>query len=152
MTNALLAVSLISSALRCTALRPHCVSWHRDHPLGPLDLATISTAATPAYFHGVYGRATADRPQQRQRPDAENFGGEVSFRSLPLWFIYSITSSARARIPGGNVSPSALAVLRLTASSNLTGCSTGRSAGLVPCKIRCTYAAARPDRAGSLAP
>src|SRR5262245_2232067 len=30
------------------------------------------------------------------------------------------------------------AVLRLTASSNLTGCSTGSSAGLVPCKILCT--------------
>src|SRR5262249_41015757 len=51
---------------------------------------------------------------------------------------HSITSSARARIPGGNVSPIALAVLRLTATSNLTGCSTGRSAGLVPCKILCT--------------
>ena len=38
----------------------------------------------------------------------------------------------------GIVSPSALAVLRLTTRSNLTGCSTGRSAGLVPCKILCT--------------
>src|SRR5215813_9423009 len=39
MTNPLLAVSLISSALRCTALRPHCVSSHRDHASGPPDLA-----------------------------------------------------------------------------------------------------------------
>src|SRR5215813_14565704 len=45
MTNPLLAVSLISSALRCTALRPHCVSSHRDHASGPPDLATISNAA-----------------------------------------------------------------------------------------------------------
>src|SRR6516165_7456014 len=37
---------------------------------------------------------------------------------------------------GVSSSPSALAVLRLTASSNLTGCSTSRSAGLVPCRPR----------------
>ena len=48
---------------------------------------------------------------------------------------YSITSSARASSSGGTSSPSVLAVLRLTASSNLTGCSTGRSAGLAPFKI-----------------
>jgi len=48
MTNPCFAVSLISSALRCTALRPHCVSSHRDHASGPPDLATISNAATAA--------------------------------------------------------------------------------------------------------
>src|SRR5262245_64202993 len=29
--------------------------------------------------------ATPPATRQRPRPDAENFGGEVSFRSLPLW-------------------------------------------------------------------
>src|SRR5215469_11561557 len=43
---------------------------------------------------------------------------------------YSMTSSARARIVGGIVRSSACAVLRLTISSNLVGCWTGRSAGL----------------------
>jgi hypothetical protein len=43
-----------------------------------------------------------------------------------------MTSSARARIEGGTVRPSALAVLRLTTSSNLVGCYTGRSAGFSP--------------------
>ena len=38
-----------------------------------------------------------------------------------------MTSSARARIAGGTVRPSAFAVLRLTTSSNLVGCSTGMS-------------------------
>src|SRR5215813_9311942 len=38
---------------------------------------------------------------------------------------HSITSSASASRVGGTVRPSALAVLRLMASSNLTGCSTG---------------------------
>src|SRR6516164_2868520 len=48
---------------------------------------------------------------------------------------HSMTSSARARIDWGIVRPSALAVLRLTTSSNLVACSTGRSAGLAPLRI-----------------
>src|ERR1019366_5808121 len=43
---------------------------------------------------------------------------------------HSITSSARASSVGGMVMPSVLVVLRLITSSNLVGCSTGRSAGL----------------------
>jgi hypothetical protein len=43
-----------------------------------------------------------------------------------LW----ITLSAKTRRDGGIVIPRALAVLRLRTSSNLMGCSTGRSAGL----------------------
>ena len=54
----------------------------------------------------------------------------------PLTFLggtfYSISSSARARRDCGTVSPSAFAVLRFMISSNLSGCSTGRSAGLAP--------------------
>ena len=50
---------------------------------------------------------------------------------------YRITSSACERIGAGSVRPSACAVLRLRTSSNLVGCSTGRSAGLVPCRMRC---------------
>jgi hypothetical protein len=42
---------------------------------------------------------------------------------------YSMTSSARARIVSGIVSPSTLAVVRLITSSNLVGCSTGRFTG-----------------------
>src|SRR5262249_48698468 len=45
------------------------------------------------------------------------------------------TTSARARIEGGTVMSSALAVLRLTTSSNLVGCCTGKSAGLAPLRI-----------------
>ena len=39
---------------------------------------------------------------------------------------YSITSSARVSSVGGTMMPSAFAVFRLIASSNLIGCSTGR--------------------------
>ena len=48
---------------------------------------------------------------------------------------HSITSSARARIDGGTVRPSCLAVLRFTTSSNAVGCCTGRSAGFAPLRI-----------------
>jgi ABC transporter substrate binding protein len=49
---------------------------------------------------------------------------------------HSITSSARAMNVGVSSSPSALAVLRLTASSYLVGACTGRSPGFSPFKIR----------------
>ena len=56
---------------------------------------------------------------------------------------HSITSSARASSVGGISSPSASAVVRLMTRSNLVGCSTGRSVGLVPRRILSTYSAAR---------
>jgi hypothetical protein len=49
--------------------------------------------------------------------------------------LYSITSSARESRVGEMLRPSALAVLRLMASSILVGCSTGRSPGFAPAKI-----------------
>src|SRR4029453_1185554 len=52
---------------------------------------------------------------------------------------YSITWSARWRSDGGIVRPRALAVLRLMISSNLVGCSTGRSPDLAPLRIFATY-------------
>jgi hypothetical protein len=48
---------------------------------------------------------------------------------------HSITSSARASSVGGTSRSSAFAVVRLMTRSNLVGCSTGMSAGLVPRKI-----------------
>ena len=51
---------------------------------------------------------------------------------------YSIISSARTSNEGGTVRPSAFAVFMLITSSNLVGCSTGSSAGLVPLRILST--------------
>ena len=51
---------------------------------------------------------------------------------------HSITSSARCNSDGGIVSPSAFEVFTLMTSSNLVGCSTGRSAGLAPLRILST--------------
>jgi len=62
--------------------------------------------------------------------------------------IYSMISSARTRSEGGMVKPSALAVVRLIAKSNLVGCSTGKSPGLAPRKILSTKSAARRNRSG----
>lgn len=49
-----------------------------------------------------------------------------------------MTSSAERRREGGSVRPSACAVLRLRISSNCVGCSTGKSLGLAPLRIRST--------------
>src|SRR5262249_5637204 len=48
----------------------------------------------------------------------------------------SMTSVACSSTCSGMVSPSAWAVLRLMMKSNSRGCSTGRSAGLVPLRTR----------------
>ena len=51
---------------------------------------------------------------------------------------HSITSSARASSDGGTVSPSVLAVLRLTTNSIFVGCKTGISTGFSPLRILAT--------------
>src|SRR5262249_3499360 len=69
---------------------------------------------------------------RRERPGHRRAAEKTNELAPP----HSITSSARASSEGGTVRPSALAVLRLTASSNVVGCSTGRSAGLAPLRMR----------------
>jgi hypothetical protein len=49
---------------------------------------------------------------------------------------HSITSSAVASSASGTVRPSILAVETLTTSSNLVGCTTGKSAGFAPLRMR----------------
>jgi hypothetical protein len=51
---------------------------------------------------------------------------------------YPVTKSTRFRQGGRTVTPSALAVFMLIASSNLVGYSTGRSDGLAPLRILST--------------
>jgi hypothetical protein len=65
-------------------------------------------------------------------------------------YIHSITSSARASSVGGASTPGALAVVRLMTRSNLVGCSTGMSPGLVPRRIRSTMSAARRKQIGEI--
>src|SRR5262249_49151060 len=77
-------------------------------------------------------RADGERPCDRA---AENRDELTSLHRCN----HSITSSARASSVGGSSMPSAFAVVRLTTSSNLVGCSTGRSAGFAPRRILSTY-------------
>ncbi len=56
---------------------------------------------------------------------------------------YSINSSARARNVVGKLRPSTSAVVKLTARSNLVGCSTGMSAGFAPRRTLSTKSAVR---------
>src|SRR2546421_632157 len=78
--------------------------------------------------HGRLLRARRDRPRGRRA--AKQLDERAPF--------HSITSSARASSVGGMSRPSAFAVLRLMMNSNLIGCCTGKSAGLVPLRIRST--------------
>ena len=81
--------------------------------------------------------------------------GQEHGRTIPLAEValpHSITSSTRTRNDSGIVSPSALAVVRLTTRSNFVGCSTGISPGFVPRRILSTKSAARWNRAGKLGP
>jgi hypothetical protein len=50
--------------------------------------------------------------------------------------VHSITASAVASSLSGTVSPSILAVAALMASSNFDACTTGRSAGFAPLRMR----------------
>src|SRR6266545_1140236 len=70
-------------------------------------------------------RARGERPRGRTAEQRDEFAA-----------IHSITSSARASSVGGTSRPSALAVLRLTTSSNLTGAWTGNSLGFEPWRMR----------------
>src|SRR5262249_3311756 len=49
---------------------------------------------------------------------------------------HSITSSPKERRPAGILRPSVLAVFRFITNSNLLGCSTGKSAGFAPLRMR----------------
>jgi hypothetical protein len=102
--------------LHCFRSNAQCLRWvisgHRDLAAGcPLCLQEPTQAATSACPLGAIN------------------GSHL---------VYSITSSARPSNEGGTVSPMALAVLRLMTSSNLIGCSIGKSAGFSPFKTFCT--------------
>src|SRR5262249_57512558 len=69
--------------------------------------------------HGRLLRARRERPRRHRAAEKRD----------ELAAVHSMTPSARASSLSGKVRPSAFAVLRLTISSSLAGCSTGKSAG-----------------------
>jgi len=106
------------------------------HPLGLVEGATENAAVVQALIDNLIERGLNLSPTPID-----------AVRN-----VYSITSSARPSSGSGTVRPSAFAVLRLTVSSNLVGCWTGRSIGLAPLRIRSTYVAARHQRSTASTP
>src|SRR5215471_1857062 len=69
------------------------------------------------------------------RQNRQRGGAGCQMQKLSAGKFHSITTSAMASSLSGTVSPTALAVNRLMASSNLVGCSTGRSPAFAPRRI-----------------
>src|SRR5262249_31301596 len=80
----------------------------------------------PNHRHAALLRARRERPRHRRAAEQRD---ELAAPH------HSITSSAVIFMISGTVRPSALAVLRLITSSNLVGCTTGRSAGFAPLRM-----------------
>jgi hypothetical protein len=86
---------------------------------------------------------SSDHDPAEQRPEflrqrRGGRGGQSRAEGSRVSTRYWITWSARSNTDCGIFRPSAFAVLRLMTSSNLVGCSTGRSAGLAPLRILST--------------
>src|SRR5262245_34191639 len=112
----------------------------RLHQLIAGDREAIHVAAAGWRIPGMRqrrdrGNQRCNNQQCRERPRSRRTAEQ---RDELASSHHSITRSAIASRPGGNVIPSALAVLRLMTNSNLVGCRTGRSAGLAPLRIRPT--------------
>src|SRR5262249_61904934 len=93
---------------------------HRKHRRG-------CRAEIPDHRHRRLLRA------RRQRPRGSHAGDE---RDEVAPVVHSITSSAATSSLSGTVRPSILAVWWLMTSSNLLACTTGRSAGVAPLRMR----------------
>jgi hypothetical protein len=99
------------------------------------------------FSHGL-GQKRTSRPRPKLTfvcfgPKADNAGAiglSALCQSRPMHrskqHLYSITSSARASSVGGTARPSILAVWALMTSSNFDACTTGKSAGLTPLRMR----------------
>jgi hypothetical protein len=95
-----------------------------------------------SFDHLVGDCAQAQNPtvQARRRPRARIDGEGMPWRR-PLKLLlknYSIISVTRTKNDSGMVKPSAFAVVLLKTRSNLSGCSTGMSAGFEPRRILST--------------
>src|SRR5262249_20209732 len=121
----------------------------RDRQILTFDKPRFAEASTEG-FHNTCRfpwRATADEPNHRHclllRPRRERpcrRAAEQRDELAPFHIRgHSITSSALASSCGGTSRPSALAVCRLMTNSNLVDCTTGRSAGFAPLRIRPVY-------------
>src|SRR5262249_41477205 len=102
------------------------------------------------------GRPGVEEPDHRHRGLLPSRGNRPCRRAADkrdeLAAFHSMTSLARSRNDSGILMPIALAVVRLTTSSNLVGCSTGISPGFVPRKILSTKSPARRNKSRKFGP
>src|SRR3954452_25138548 len=94
---------------------PHAIAVYASRPLSP----GVTQHSLPIGRYSLLG-------PDFHRQDRTSFA----------WRTHSITSSARASRLGGTVRPSILAVGRLMTNSILLACTTGRSSGLSPLRMR----------------
>src|SRR5262245_30346766 len=80
--------------------------------------------------------ADAPHPHALLRPRRERPRRRAAEQRDELALPHSITSSAIASSDGGTVRPSIRAVSALMTSSNLVACTTGKSAGFSPFRMR----------------
>src|SRR5215208_3440464 len=90
----------------------------------------------PGAYHEGYSPRRRGRLSRRLDLQAEYSGPSTAEERKQFSPPHSITSSARARSVGGTSKPRTLAVLALITSSSRVGCSTGKSAGFAPARIR----------------
>jgi hypothetical protein len=111
-----------------------------DRQITALDIAGLAQALAKCAQALRVARLVADITEDRQRQLLRARRNRPSRRATEKLdelapAHHSMTSSAVASKFGGTVRPSAFAVPRLMASSNLVACSTGRSAGLAPLRM-----------------
>ena len=120
----------------------------QSDPRPSIDIASITLPRPPASLSSgdevphIFTRKSRLRPKEilitsAKRLLQQNLPGADASRCSKE-SPYSITSSAATSNPGGTVTPSAFAVLRLRTVSNLVAACTGSSAGLSPRRMRST--------------
>src|SRR5215472_5089944 len=88
-----------------------------------------ASSADKHHRHRRLLRARRERPRRRSAAEERD--------EVPP--VHSITSSTATSSLSGTVRPSILAVEALMTSSNLLDCTTGKSAGFAPLRIRPVY-------------
>jgi uncharacterized membrane protein YfcA len=132
-------VQMLGLSFTVSTITLGVVLW-RNGALHVANACGSMLAVLPALAGMAIGQRTVASPAKRHSAGGSFSGCWCSVRSRQCATCsnYSITPSARATTDRGIVKPSALAVLRLTTSSRVVGCSTGRSAGLAPLRILST--------------
>src|SRR6266851_2063471 len=100
-----------------------------------LEIARAGISGDQNEHATIFGGLRA-RVENRSARYASDPAGSPHSRQARKLRSHSITSSARASSAGGTLRPSVLAVWALMTSSNLVDCTTGRSAGFAPLRMR----------------